>query len=184
MHNFNVFLFNTINSAVGYYSTLDQIMLFVTTYATYGVIMIVLMYKLIWLPWRATLSDRLSKLAQGFECVGALFLTWFTVQMIKVLVAHPRPFHVFKEIVTLIPDQDGYSFPSLHAALTVATATLCIWYDRRLGVVLYLFAFLVSISRIYVGVHYPVDIVVGAILGICIPYIVHRLFLQIAHRSV
>jgi undecaprenyl-diphosphatase len=67
-----------------------------------------------------------------------------------------------------------FSFPSGHAASAVAAAvTLArLWPNGRL--VLWLLAVLVAVSRIYVGVHYPLDVLGGAVLGLACAWVAHR----------
>lgn len=177
MHNINLAIFNFINGGVGYYSTLDMFMLFLTTYLSYIVTIVVGLYVCLYIPLRTSAPmDRLRSLGQAGELIVATFFTWFVVQMIKVLVAHPRPFTTLMQINALVPGQTGYSFPSGHTALTVAVATVVYVYHKRLGQLLYAFAFVVALSRIYVGVHYPIDVLVGILIGIGIPVCIHKAF--------
>ena len=60
----------------------------------------------------------------------------------------------------------AFSFPSSHAANIFAQATLFAWAYRKLTPVLILLALLVGYSRIYVGVHYPFDVLFGAVVGV------------------
>jgi undecaprenyl-diphosphatase len=66
----------------------------------------------------------------------------------------------------LITCTKAYSFPSSHAANIFAQATLFSCTYRKLTPLLFLFACLVGYSRIYVGVHFPFDVLFGAVLGI------------------
>lgn len=66
------------------------------------------------------------------------------------------------------------SFPSNHALNTFAVATLLTWYYPHLWALFFFIAGLVGYSRIYVGVHYPSDVVVGAIVGILIATLMIR----------
>jgi undecaprenyl-diphosphatase len=62
----------------------------------------------------------------------------------------------------------GYSFPSVHAALAFTGAVVISTYERKLSVLGYILATLIALSRIYLGKHYPSDVIGGAILGYCI----------------
>lgn len=73
-----------------------------------------------------------------------------------------------------------YGFVSSHAANTFAVATFLTAALRKrykwMGIVLFLWAFISSYSRIYIGYHYPGDIVCGAILGILVGLILWKVF--------
>jgi membrane-associated phospholipid phosphatase len=62
-------------------------------------------------------------------------------------------------------------FPSDHAALFFAFATLICMNDRRLGAVALFWAAIMSATRIYLGYHYPTDVIGGAALGVCLAII-------------
>lgn len=98
----------------------------------------------------------------------------------KYLVRRTRPYVRFPDIDSRTYDvarRDPYSFPSLHAALAFAQVTSWTlshpsWY---VAVPAYLWATSVAVSRVWLGVHYPSDIVFGALLGSVIAWSVHRL---------
>lgn len=84
--------------------------------------------------------------------------------LLKPLFARPRPCHVMA-VHLLVNCGKGYSFPSSHAANLFGQALFFgILYKKYLPYTL-AFAFLVGVSRIWVGVHYPLDMVGGMILG-------------------
>lgn len=103
----------------------------------------------------------------------ALFLSNVLIIFLKYLVAEPRPFLALPHVDLLAPASDS-SFPSGHTASSFATALVIglkyYWrpngYNRWLIYPLLIFAIMVGISRVYVGVHYPYDVICGAILGI------------------
>ena len=84
---------------------------------------------------------------------------------LKAAVDRPRPYAVIPEPEPLLRSDIGASFPSGHAATSFAGAVLLAYLVRRSVPALLALAALVAFSRIYVGVHYPLDMIAGAALG-------------------
>lgn len=76
-----------------------------------------------------------------------------------------RPFFTYK-VNSLLVFANKPSFPSGHATSMFAIATVFFMYDWRFGVALYVIAALTAVSRVVSGVHYPSDVIAGAIIGI------------------
>ncbi|MEN6592280.1 MAG: phosphatase PAP2 family protein [Methanobacterium sp.] len=103
----------------------------------------------------------------------ALILSNVLVILLKFIIAEPRPFLALPNVDLLTPES-GSSFPSGHTASVFAAATaIGLKYHQKakgkkywLIYPLLLFAMVVGFSRIYVGVHYPYDVIVGALLGV------------------
>lgn len=88
---------------------------------------------------------------------------------LKLAFMRPRPYDFFPpEIVirTLFARPDTYSFPSGHSAAAFAAAVLLHFFYGRAARFVYPAAFIVAISRIFIGVHYPSDVAAGAFIGI------------------
>lgn len=98
--------------------------------------------------------------------LAAAFSLFIAEIAMKQLVARPRPFVDMS--VQLVAEASNYSFPSTHATLAFAFAYVLSHTESRLCVWFYLLAGAIALSRVYLGVHYPSDIVGGAFLGIII----------------
>lgn len=107
--------------------------------------------------------------------VGALVLIAASDQLssffIKHWVARIRPCNALPDARKLIECSGSYSFPSSHAVNNFAAAVFFYRIYPNLKWVLFISAFLVAFSRVYVGRHYPSDIIGGAIIGSALGYI-------------
>lgn len=97
--------------------------------------------------------------------------------LLKPWFARIRPCHVLDFLSPIVQCTQSYSFPSSMAAnlFTLATVTAC--FFRKLILPVFLLAFIGSFTRVYLEVHYPSDILGGAIYGIMIGVLSYRLFL-------
>lgn len=99
------------------------------------------------------------------------FITWLFAKAIKLLLPTERPFSALENVVQLSEESIMSSFPSGHATMAFALATSIYIYNKKIGAGFFFLAFLVAISRPLVGVHYPLDILVGMTLGVIIPLV-------------
>jgi undecaprenyl-diphosphatase len=82
----------------------------------------------------------------------------------------PRPF-VVGHFIPLIPHDPDNGFPSDHVLLVSAIAAVITVFHRRLGVLLWVIAFIIALSRVYVGVHHPIDVVGSMIIAIAVMFV-------------
>lgn len=94
-------------------------------------------------------------------------------ELIRFFYHRPRPFVAY-DTLPLFPEQ-SWSFPSGHAAFFFALATALYFYNKKWGAWFFLAATVISIARVIAGVHYPSDILGGALVGIAVAYVVKKL---------
>jgi undecaprenyl-diphosphatase len=141
-------------------------------FSRYGIVIFFLSFiYLIWVKRiNALLCSMLSMLLAG------------TVDLIIYIIwKRPRPFVAHADLISQVSDQtkvDLSSFPSSHTYIAFAVATSIFLYGhKKLGSFLFFIAILVAISRVGAGLHYPSDVIGGAMLGI-FSGIVAYLFIQ------
>ncbi|GGO88789.1 phosphatase PAP2 family protein [Marinobacterium nitratireducens] len=87
--------------------------------------------------------------------------------LLKNLIRRDRPCDRFEDFAAYIRPSDRFSFPSGHAAAAFTFAAVMAAHYPSLLLPLYLIAGLIGAARVMLGVHYPTDILAGALLGIC-----------------
>lgn len=111
-----------------------------------------------------------------------------SVHLFKNIFLRLRPCHEpsLEGLVHLVNNKCGgkYGFVSSHAANTFGVATLLFLWLRKswFTILMITWALLVGYSRIYLGVHYPGDVVVGALLGMACGWLVYRIFIWVLKR--
>lgn len=130
----------------------------------------ILVYSAGWLRQDTDLKQKGIYLGESLVLVG------FTTMALKYSIKRPRPHDTYPEIEN-ITSGGGYSFPSGHTSLAFATATsLSIAFPKWYVVVpSYLWATSVGYSRMGLGVHYPSDVLAGAVLGSASAYFTYKL---------
>src|SRR5712691_2846840 len=121
-------------------------------------------------------------LAVAWRRWGVLVLTVLAVAVadlaargLKEVFDVERPSQRYASPRTLVGAPHDASFPSGHAAMSFSAATILTTYVPRAAPLWFLLALAIGFSRIYVGVHYPLDIVGGAVLGVLVAIALRRL---------
>lgn len=116
---------------------------------------------------------------KGFAICSTLLTSLVTMNLLKAVVRAPRPFQVLPEIEgKRLSTATGYSFPSGHttAAATFYSSSAFAARKRVLSIICAIAIVLVGVSRMYLGVHWPIDVAGGLILGMTISLATYRLY--------
>lgn len=96
--------------------------------------------------------------------------------LLKNIVERPRPYDIIEGLQPLITRPKDFSFPSGHTGSSFAAAA--VFYrnlPKQFGIWMILLAALIGVSRLYLGVHYPTDVLAGMLLGVALGYGAERL---------
>ncbi|XJZ28757.1 undecaprenyl-diphosphatase [Bacillota bacterium Lsc_1132] len=156
-------LFRAINLLSGRSLMLDRMMILISTKIRY---IFVFVFIAMW--FKKQLYKKIS-IEAGISVIIALIIHF----LIKLFYFKPRPF-VKRRVGILIPSKTDSSFPSKHTLLVFTVSTTIFFYKRFLGFIICVLSFLTGLSRIWVGHHYPSDIIGSAILGSLTSMVVHK----------
>lgn len=144
------------------FSWLDLPMIAVSTLGNAGLIWIVLGIVLVLYPK----TRKYGTLA----LLSLLVCFIFNNLLLKNLIARPRPYTQIAELVMLMDCPNDFSFPSGHTCAAFATAGSLLWsMDRqwnKIRIPSLVIAVWMGFSRLYVGVHYPTDVIAAALIGL------------------
>lgn len=114
-------------------------------------------------------SGSRGKIALTVLIISLSFTDAICAQILKPFFERIRPSHLNLEEVNLLTSKGGkWSMPSNHAANMFSLAIVLSYFYKKYKPLLFLLAILISFSRVYVGVHFPGDVIVGGFIGVFI----------------
>ncbi|AQY38398.1 undecaprenyl-diphosphatase [Bacillus thuringiensis] len=167
-------VFRYINEYVKQNTFLDYLMIFFAEYAQY---MFILLFMILWL------NKKYKNRTCVIQAIIACCLAFLLNRIIGLFFYRERPFVSHLNINQLVEHTANASFPSDHATSAFTIAITLYLYERRLGKVFLLLAIFISFSRIWVGVHYPLDVLLGAVLGTLWAFIAYYIIKTIFKKN-
>ncbi|MGN0613971.1 MAG: phosphatase PAP2 family protein [Porcipelethomonas sp.] len=138
--------------------SMDSIVPIITHLGDMGILWIVFSLIMLIIP-------RFRKV--GIAMAAALVLDLFLCNiLIKPFAARLRPCDINTAVQLLIPNPEDYSFPSGHTAAAFAVTSALFFEKNRLWIPALILSALIAFSRLYLYVHFPTDVLAGAVLGI------------------
>ncbi|MFF4259366.1 phosphatase PAP2 family protein [Streptomyces sp. NPDC001663] len=135
----------------------------VLAWSTYGLALFALLMAIGW--WRARRASAIASVT-ALSVPFVVVVAYVVDAALKLLVGEDRPCQSLR-VTTLeaCPAPGDWSFPSNHAAIAVAAAVALLFVSRRLGVVALVAAGAMAASRVWIGAHYPHDVLAGVVVG-------------------
>lgn len=156
-------LFYLFNNLAGQSPFFDEVVVFFASWFPY--ILVAMFLVLVWFSVYAK-KEKLEILAVTF--ISALIARVGVTELIRYFFPRERPFMAL-DISPLFTDT-AWSFPSGHVTFFFAMATVIYLYNKRWGMWFFIATIFITISRVIAGVHYPSDIVGGAIIAVFVGY--------------
>jgi membrane-associated phospholipid phosphatase len=144
---------------------------FMADYALWGglvVLTVLVIGGWLWSRREGSLSGVATMTLTGVSALIGLGINHF----LSKAIARERPCHALHHVKVILGCASDYSFPSDHAVIAGALALGLLIYSRRLGAVAVVIALFLAFARVYAGVHYPGDVIVGLVLGAAITTVV------------
>lgn len=158
----NYSLFQFFYSLSQDFPTLGRIFVFISGPVSYVIFPAIVLF---YLSYKAK-----ENFMYAFSLVSlSLFTSFLTARILKEIFRIARPAVTHPNIIPL-SRIGGYSFPSEHASVYGALTIVLFHFDYRLGILSLVISFLVMVSRVVIGVHYPLDVVVGFFVGAMVAY--------------
>lgn len=156
---FDRWLFYLINGA-GANGFFDAVMPFLTDFSNFEIPLAIAWVMLM------VFGGRRGRVTALVLAVTLLMTDQMSSHVIKPLVQRERPCVELSDVRALMGLKTSFSFPSSHAANIFGAATVLSLEYRRLMIPFIVIATAVAYSRVYIGVHYPLDVIAGAALGV------------------
>jgi undecaprenyl-diphosphatase len=161
LSNIDFTIFSFVNQIASKNAILDFVGIFLANYFIWLLFFVVIFFG--FLPPKRR-GETISKANALRSIFGALLGGSLTL-IIGQFIVRARPFVVHEVNLLIFPPITIASFPSFHTTLAFALACTLFLFNRKIGIWFFVAAMLIGIARVYVGVHYPSDIIFGAIIG-------------------
>jgi undecaprenyl-diphosphatase len=137
----------------------------VSFYSNYGLVLFALL--MVWCWWRARQARDATAMALALAVPVAVVVAYLANDIVKSVFDEVRPCQVITSPAPLdaCPGVGDWSFPSNHSAIAAAATVAIFFISRRLGALAALFALVMGFSRVWIGAHYPHDVLAGFVVG-------------------
>src|SRR3954471_2500190 len=150
--------------------------------AGYGIVLFAVLLLVAYLNGRQ--HDDLTAVAASAWAGAAAIVALGIGQLIGGAIDRARPYETMTNAHLLVDKTTDFSFPSDHATAAGAVAVGLLFANRRLGIVACVLAVLMAFTRVYVGAHYPLDVIAGLLLGAVVAWASYALVARLMRHLV
>jgi len=160
-------LFHLLNNFAGMSLAFDATVIFLAEYLPYTVVLAFLA-----LLFYSGYTKREKIKIFWTTAFATVVARYGIAEIIRFFYHRPRPFVAYDTPALFA--ENSWSFPSGHATFFFALAATIYFYNKKWGAWFFLAAIIISVSRVIAGVHYPSDILGGALVGIAVAYVIFQ----------
>ncbi len=167
LNNIDFYIFQQINNWAGQWAWIDMLGIFFAKYFGYILVFCLFLFliknsKKYWqMVWQAIFAGIISRLV-------------FT-EIIRWIFPKSRPF-IENNVNLLLNHTNSSAFPSGHAAFYFAISSVIYFYNKKIGILFFTASFLICLARVFCGIHWPLDILAGVLLGIFSGWLIIKIF--------
>lgn len=162
MFEIDSLIFQQINSLAGQWVCLDALAIFFADYLQY--VLVILTVVFLWKNWKAVF----------FAFLAAGIGKFAFAELIRFFWSRPRPF-VENDVNLLVSHVNEPAFPSGHATFFFALSFVVYQYNKKAGILFFTASSLIAVSRVFSGVHWPMDVLAGAAVGLFSGWLVMKI---------
>jgi undecaprenyl-diphosphatase len=163
--NIDLFLFYWINNTIAN-PFFDTLMPYLTNVEHWYIVYFILFT---WLLWKGGKHGRIAALTL---LIAIILTDQINSNVLKEYFGRIRPCYTLDDVRLLVSCGAGKAFPSSHAANNFAAAAVLSHFFKQYKYFYFIIAFVIAFSRVYVGVHYPIDVAAGAFAGLFIACVI------------
>jgi len=162
------FLFQKINNLAGQWAYLDTLGIFFARYSGYALILILLLFSV------RNYRKYWPMVVGAFS--AAIVSRFIITEIIRFFWPRLRPFVENQANLIISQSSAEPSFPSGHASFYFTISAVVYFYNKKLGIIFFAVSVFMGLARIFVGVHWPSDILFGVLVGILSGCLAVRIF--------
>ncbi|MDO8551304.1 MAG: phosphatase PAP2 family protein [bacterium] len=171
----DIIILKFLNSFAARSNITDDIIVFFADYLGYLIVAALILFLL------QNFKKNWPLVSQSL--ISAVIARFGITELIRLLWLRPRPFTELELNIISTHEPTG-SFPSGHAAFFFAIAAIIYFYNKKAGSWLFFTAFLIGLARVVAGLHWPSDIIGGAVVGILTSWLVFKVFKKIGKNNI